>query len=145
MDLSSISKSLLRKADELALDSQGKLHILHVLDYPEIHVVGGGAFYGVAIDGGFLQEQREQHLEHGRKSLEELVAQVELTSAYQLHIDFGTPYLQALQLAERVNAGLMVIGAHDHTVLGRLLMGSNTDYLVHNYEGSLYVHKELQG
>jgi len=116
-----------------------------VLDYPEIHVVGGGAFYGVAIDGGFLQEQREQHLEHGRKSLEELVAQVELTSAYQLHIDFGTPYLQALQLAERVNAGLMVIGAHDHIVLGRLLMGSNTDYLVHNYEGSLYVHKELQG
>jgi len=37
-----------------------------------------------------------------------------------------------------------VIGAHDHTALGRLLMGSNTDYLVHNYEGSLYVHKELQ-
>jgi len=144
LDLSSISESLLRKADELALARQGKLHLLHVLDYPEIHVVGGGAFYGVAIDGGFLQERREQLLEHGRKSLEELVAQVELKSPYQLHLEFGTPYLQALQLAERVNAGLMVIGAHDHTALGRLLMGSNTDYLVHNYEGSLYVHKELQ-
>ena len=84
-------------------------------------------------------------LEHRRKSLEELVAQVELKSPYQLHLDFGTPYLQALQLAERVNAGLMVIGAHDHTALGRLLMGSNTGYLVHNYEGSLYVHQEPQG
>ena len=31
----------------------------------------------------------------------------------------------------------MVIGAHDHTALGRLLMGSNTGYLVRNYEGSL--------
>jgi nucleotide-binding universal stress UspA family protein len=39
----------------------------------------------------------------------------------------------------------MVIGAHDHTALGRLLMGSNTGYLVHNYEGSLYVHQEPQG
>ena len=114
-------------------------------DYPEIHVVGGGAFYGVAIDGDFLQDRRKQLLEHGRKSLEELVAQVELKSPYQLHLDFGTPYPQALQLAERVKAGLMVIGAHDHTALGRLLMGSNTGYLVHNYEGSLYVHQEPQG
>ena len=51
-----------------------------MLDYPEIHVVGGGAFYGVAIDGGFLQDRRKQLLEHGRKSLKELIAQVELKS-----------------------------------------------------------------
>jgi len=62
-----------------------------VWDYPEILVVGGGAFYGVAIDGEFLQDRRKQLLEHGRKSLEELVAQVELKSPYQLHLDLGHP------------------------------------------------------
>ena len=115
-----------------------------MLDYPEIHVVGGGSFYGVAVDARFLQERCEQWLEHGRKSLEELAAQAKLTSPYQLYLYFGTPYLQALQLAERVNAGLIVISAHDHNALRQLLMGSDTDFLVHNYEGSLYVHKELQ-
>jgi hypothetical protein len=64
LDLSSISKSLLRKANVLALARQGKLHLLHMLGYPEIHVFGDGAFYGVVIDGEFFQEQRQLHLEH---------------------------------------------------------------------------------
>jgi len=36
------------------------------------------------------------------------------------------------------------IDTQEHTALGRLLPSSNTDYLVHNFEGSLYVHKEFQ-
>ncbi len=144
LDFSSISEQLLRKADEIALSRQGKLHLLHVLDYPEVHVVGGGAFYGVAIDGNFLQERREQQLEQGKKDMDAMLAKIGLRSPYQVHLDFGTPYLQTLQLVERVNAGLIVIGTQERTALGRLLLGSNTDYLVHNFEGSLYVHKELQ-
>ena len=56
-------------------------------------------------------------------SLEELVARTELKSLHQIHTDFGTSYLQVLQLAKRVSAGLMIIVAHGHKTLGRLLMG----------------------
>ena len=61
-----------------------------MLDYPEIHVVGGESFYGIAVDTRFLQERCEQQLEHGRKSLEELAAQAELTSPYQLYLHLDT-------------------------------------------------------
>ena len=64
-------------------------------------------------------------------SLEELVARTELKSLHQIHTDFGTSYLQVLQLAKRVSAGLMIIVAHVHKTLGRLLMGSKTGSLVY--------------
>ena len=64
-------------------------------------------------------------------SLEELVAQTELKSLHQIHTDFGTSYLQVLQLAKRVSAGLMIIVPHGHKTLGRLLMGSKTGSLVY--------------
>ena len=51
-------------------------------------------------------------------SLEELVARTELKSLHQIHTDFGTSYLQVLQLAKRVSAGLMIIVAHVHKTLG---------------------------
>ena len=64
-------------------------------------------------------------------SLEELVARTEPKSLHQIHTDFGTSYLQVLQLAKRASAGLMVIVAHNHKTLGRLLMDSKTGSLVY--------------
>ena len=75
-------RSALCKADEVALTHQGQLYLLHVLDYPEIHVVGFGTSYRVAIDSRFFQERHEQQLEHGCMSLEELLARVELKSPH---------------------------------------------------------------
>ena len=51
-------------------------------------------------------------------SLEELVARTELKSLHQIHPDFRMSYLQVLQLAKRVSAGLMIIVARNHTTLG---------------------------
>ena len=53
----------------------------------------------------------------------------------------GTPYYKILDLVEREKADLVIIAAHSHTMLGRLFMGSNTDYVVHHIHCPLYVLK----
>ena len=50
------------------------------MNYLEMHVVGGGVFYGVTIDGIFLQERRKQQLEQWKKELDKMLAKVELQS-----------------------------------------------------------------
>ena len=108
------------------------------MNYLEMHVVGGGVFYGVTIDSIFLQERRKQQLEQRKKDMDQMLAKVELQSPYQADPGFGTPQLHTLQLVERVNAGLIVVGTQESTSLWRLLLGSSNDYLVHNSEGSLF-------
>ena len=50
------------------------------MNYLEMHVVGGGVFYGVKIDGIYLQERRKQQLEQGRKDMDQMFAKVKLQS-----------------------------------------------------------------
>ena len=54
----------------------------------------------------------------------------------------GTPGFEILDLVEREKADLVIMAAHSHTMLGRLFMGSNTDYVVHHIHCPLYVFKK---
>ena len=44
-------------------------------------------------------------------------------------------------LQERLNAGLIMMAAHSHTLMSRLIMGSNTDYLVHHAACPMYIYR----
>jgi nucleotide-binding universal stress UspA family protein len=143
VDLSAVSVDLLKEVDEIAMRRNGRLHLLHVMDLPEVHLVSsGGAFYSAITDSRLIRRQREEYQTFGMQRLKGLLGQVELRAPVELHVDFGTPYLRILGIAQQINAGLIAVGAHDHSTLGRVLMGSNTDYIVHHFEGSVYVHKE---
>ena len=41
-------------------------------------------------------------------------------------------------------AGTLLMAAHSHTLAGRLLLGSNTDHLLHNGHCSMYIFKDYE-
>ncbi|MBF0238813.1 MAG: universal stress protein [SAR324 cluster bacterium] len=65
-----------------------------------------------------------------------------IQSSYEAFIRAGKPYLEILALQEQINACWIMLAAHSHTQLDRLLMGSNTDYLAHNAKCPVYIFKQ---
>ena len=39
---------------------------------------------------------------------------------------------------------MMMMAAHSHTAIGRMLMGSNTDYLVHHANSPMLIFKDKE-
>jgi len=54
----------------------------------------------------------------------------------------NSSYLRLLEYQQDTNAMLIMIAGHDHSVAGRIFLGSNTDYLLHHVNIPIYVHKE---
>ena len=55
---------------------------------------------------------------------------------------FGnSSYSRILEYQKEVQAGLLMLAGHDHTVAGRLFLGGNTDYLLHHIDVPMYVYK----
>ena len=91
----------------------------------------GGGYYSTSSD-------YESRLRHSSKQVEELEQQLRqrvrenhVKSPNQIRIDFGKPYVKILELCEGLMASTLIMASHSHTMAGRLIMVSNTDYLLH--------------
>ena len=58
-------------------------------------------------------------------------ADFNLKSPFKAIVRFGIPYVKITDLQKSLHARLIMLASHSHTLVGRLLMGSNTDYLIH--------------
>jgi len=133
IDYSDISKGLIQLADEWALRMSAKLHFLHVNRLPEV------SYY----PGHFEQvDQRNESKE--LQLLENFLAPLDLKAEFDLSHEYGTPYFKIVELVESVAADLVIMAAHSHTMLGRLFLGSNTDYVVHHVHCPIYVHRQTK-
>lgn len=133
IDYSEISKGLIQLADEWALRMSAKLHFLHVNRLPEV------SYY----PGHFEQvDQRNESKE--LQLLENYLAPLDIKSDYDNSHEYGTPYFKIVELVESVAADLVIMAAHSHTMLGRLFLGSNTDYVVHHVHCPIYVHRQTK-
>ena len=74
--------------------------------------------------------------------LDAFLTPLDLKADREICHEYGTPYYKILDLVEREKADLVIMAAHSHTMLGRLFMGSNTDYVVHHIHCPLYVFKK---
>ena len=77
-----------------------------------------------------------------QRTLEEYVAALDVKSEHHMVFQTGKPYLAIEALQQKTQAGLVMMAAHSHTLLNRLFVGSNTDYLLHHLNCSIYVYKE---
>ena len=133
IDYSVISKGLIQLADEWAARMSAKLHFLHVNRPPEV------SYY----PGRFEQvDQRNDSKE--LQLLENYLAPLHIKSEFDISHEYGTPYFKIVELVESVGADLVIMAAHSHTMLGRLFMGSNTDYVVHHVHCPIYVYRQLK-
>ncbi len=150
IDYTEVSSSLVREADEWAQWHGAKLLILHVDEVPEY----GGDTY--MMETGFFRKadmtsvesmdlrEHDHELSRLQNVLDRYVADLEPKSPYETFIRFGTPYVKILDMQKAHHPEMVMMAAHSHTMLGRMLMGSNTDYIMHHSHCPMFVFKGEQ-
>ena len=131
IDFSDISKDVALYADQWAQRTKGKLHFLYVSQMPEM------SYYPAHFEQADKFDETEQIAR-----LDAFLTPLDLKADREICHEYGTPYYKILDLVEREKADLVIMAAHSHTMLGRLFMGSNTDYVVHHIHCPLYVFKK---
>ena len=113
-DVYTISKAL-----ELSKMFNAKLHFIHVME----KLFGYGT-----VEGNVLVEMERQMAEDARKSFYDLVSRYEIT-AEQLIIVSGSAKQMIVEEAKKIQADLIVVGAHAQTGLN-MLVGSTASGVI---------------
>ena len=90
-----------------------------------------------------LREQ-EHELQRLQNILDSYVKEQNLQANYETFFRFGTPYVKILDMHKAHKPAMMMMAAHSHTAIGRMLMGSNTDYLVHHANCPMLIFKDKE-
>ncbi|PYR52148.1 MAG: hypothetical protein DMF89_03580 [Acidobacteria bacterium] len=124
VDFSEPSIAALELAFSIAEESDGRLTILHVFDWPTDDEVGGQW----ALD---LPEVRRQVEERARQRVEALVPrQVRDWCSPVPTLRYGKAYREILALADAEHTDLIVMGVHGRNAVDMMLFGSTTNHVV---------------
>ncbi len=133
LEMSEVEAQVIYAADDWAQHTDSKLVFLHTVNPKEQYLFSD-------IEQTFSSEQ-EGVVREAQQSLEAFIHNCDISSSYRCVIRIGKPYLEILDEAVEINARLIVMSAHDHTILGRLIMGSTTDYVLQHSRCPLFVYK----
>jgi nucleotide-binding universal stress UspA family protein len=123
VDFSESSVSALQFAFSIAQESDARLTILHVLEWPS-----GDELSGQQAD---TPEFRQSVEEQTRGSLDDLVPQeVRVWCKPETKVARGKAYRQILEAAEQQKADLIVMGVRGRNAIDLLLFGSTTNHVV---------------
>ena len=123
----------MRAGADLALKSGAELHVAHVWrDVPSP--------YARAFIKQELQHQGQEILDEGVATLEESGVTVAGS-----HLAGGRVSDEVLSLVERVDADLLVLGSRGHGPIGRLLLGSHAEDIVHYATRPVIVVRQGEG
>lgn len=131
VDYSQISREVVEFADAWASRVGAKLHILHASPILETD------YYPGAFEHQTAREDAQEVVR-----LSSFVKELNLKSEHDLLHLHGTPYLKILDAVRSTSADLVIMAAHSHTLLGRLFLGSNTDYVLHHIHVPVYVYRQ---
>lgn len=128
-DFSESSKRALDHARTLAGRFESELLLLHVVDDVPTAVAPVG---GAAVDSAVNVTEYQEHLvENARQRLEGLVAdQADSGALIRWQVAEGRPSRKIVQLAEKENADLIVLGTHGHGRFHRFIFGSVAERVV---------------
>ncbi|MBF0238606.1 MAG: universal stress protein [SAR324 cluster bacterium] len=116
LDNSAISLEVARFAEEYALKHEKALDFLHV------------------------HAKRDPDAE---QYFEDFVARQTIKVSHQVLHRYGKSSNIILKTAEQEQSSMIVMASHSHTLIGRLLLGSNTDYLLHHAPCPVLVYKKF--
>ena len=124
VDFSEASILALECAFSIAQESDARLTLLHVFDWPSNHELSlEGAF-----DVPAFQRQREEEARHRLAAL--IPEDARNWCAPEPTLRHGKPYREILAVAESEHADLVVMGVHGRNALDVMLFGSNTNQVV---------------
>lgn len=123
LDFSEQSQHVLDYAIDLADKLEARLTVLHVIQRP---VFGPGM--GMEPVYGAYMEQAEPIANQNVSNAVEHVREAGV--ACEGEVDAGTPFQQIVDMAVNKQVDLIVIGAHGHTGLAHLLLGSVAERVI---------------
>ncbi len=128
-------RHVVRFADEWAERNNAEIYFMHATRLTE-------RSYFPDIENLFESKIGiDDATENLTQKLIEFVDSLEVKSHYECIVRSGKPYHQIIDQQQALNAGLIVMSAHEHTTLGRILMGSTTDYVMNHARCPIYVYK----
>jgi nucleotide-binding universal stress UspA family protein len=112
----------LTTAADLAKSTDSELHVLHVGEVPLVYHPERHAY----------QAEYEEHEKESQQLLESQVQPIEGASATepQAHLRMGRADEEIVELAQSIDAGLIVMGSRGHGRLRRALVGSVSESVV---------------
>jgi nucleotide-binding universal stress UspA family protein len=147
IDLSPCSEMVFAQGLELAQKTGASLILLHVssLDEPESPAMPMLAqnYYvsgGTEAVMGVYDEQWRTYEEKGLEMLQsfaERAAQVSVTAEFSQN--FGSPGKMICQMADSLNADLIMMGRRGNSSLNEFIMGSVSNYVLHHTSRSVFV------
>jgi nucleotide-binding universal stress UspA family protein len=116
-------------AADLAKSTNSELHVVYVGHMPSIFYESPGA---IVLDPDLQSRMEEDAEEAARAKLKDQVQKIREagTEVAGVHTRVGFPDAEIVGLAERLNAGLIVMGSRGLGPLRRALMGSVSDSVV---------------
>ncbi|MCP4752862.1 MAG: universal stress protein [Proteobacteria bacterium] len=127
---SEVSQEVIRMADEWSKLTGAELQFIHVRSK------------------NFLQSRKmlfSQDDELKKKDLaqmEKFVKAQSVTSNFKLMSLSGETHLKIIEKEEKFNPDFILMPAHSHTLLKRILLGSNADYITNNSRGPVYIYRK---
>ena len=112
----------LTTAADLAKSTDSELHVLHVGEVPLVYHPERHAY----------QAEYEEHEKEAQQLLEAQVDRIEGASASeaQAHLRMGRADVEIVELAQSIDAGLIVMGSRGQGRLRRALVGSVSESVV---------------
>ncbi|MBF0280761.1 MAG: universal stress protein [SAR324 cluster bacterium] len=120
VDYTPINIKAIQIADKIAQRNNAELFFIHVEPIPP-------------YPGPYKTEDTK---------LSEFIKTLNLQSKCHFDVEFGKPYLKIQELQQFTQAGLIVMSAHSHTMMDRMLVGSNTAFLLHHLICPMYIYKD---
>ena len=121
IDLSEESALVVKRADAIAGRNEAELHLVHVIE-PLSLAYGGD----IPMDFSGVQDQLQEQAEKQLQAFGERYS----IPAERLHLMIGRPESQIHQLAEDIDADLIVVGSHGRQGLA-LILGSTANGVLH--------------
>lgn len=122
-DLSEISHQITQRAKEIAQDNNAKLSIVHVMEHSP--VAYGGEF-SIPIDPNL-----EQSLEANAREALAIVGEEFNIAREDQYVTSGTVKSDVIDLAEKLNIDLIIVGSHGHHGID-VLLGSRANAILHS-------------
>ena len=134
-------------AVNLANKTGSELHVVYVEEVPRRLSTSEPTSLEGLIDPEFEEQMRQQAQVAASQFLEEQVQKIKEAGGEiaQAHPRLGRPYAEIVQLAEELDAGMVVVGSRGEGGVRRALLGSVSDSVVrHAHCPVLVVRKEEQ-
>lgn len=114
---------VIKKAKEIQERTGAKLSIVHAIEYPPS--------YGDAYEVPTVADWQEELEESAKDRLEKLCGEIGVSND-QRFLRIGQPKYQILEVADEIQADLIVVGSHARHGLGLLLLGSTANAIIHH-------------